>query len=71
MTLIGIGGGFAAVCLQVGAQASVKHSDVAMVTAVVLLVTEIGGSIGGAIGAFDSHSVLLVERPLLIIRSSI
>ncbi|KAF6745245.1 drug:h+ antiporter [Ephemerocybe angulata] len=47
--LQGIGGGFAAITAQVGAQASVKHSDTAMVTAVVLLVTEIGGSIGSAI----------------------
>ena len=48
--LQGIGGGFAAIASQVGAQASVKHVDVAMVTAVVLLVTEIGGAIGSAIG---------------------
>ncbi|KAF9457293.1 drug:h+ antiporter [Collybia nuda] len=47
--LQGIGGGFAAVSSQVGAQASVPHSDVAMVTAVVLLITEIGGAIGNAI----------------------
>ncbi|RDB27339.1 Siderophore iron transporter 3 [Hypsizygus marmoreus] len=47
--LQGIGGGFAAVTSQVAAQASVPHSDVAMVTAVVLLVTEIGGAIGSAI----------------------
>lgn len=48
--LQGIGGGFAAVSSQVGAQASVPHVDVAMVTAVVLLITEIGGAIGNAIG---------------------
>ncbi|KAG6840370.1 hypothetical protein C0991_007145 [Blastosporella zonata] len=54
--LQGIGGGFAAVASQVGAQASVPHSDVAMVTAVVLLVTEIGGAIGGGIaGAIWSN----------------
>ncbi|KAI0367339.1 drug:h+ antiporter [Pilatotrama ljubarskyi] len=47
--LQGIGGGFASVCSQVGAQASVPHVDVAMVTAVVLLWTEIGGSIGSAV----------------------
>ncbi|TFK64325.1 MFS general substrate transporter, partial [Pluteus cervinus] len=47
--LQGMGGGFAAVASQVGAQASVPHSDVAMVTAVVLLVTEVGGAIGTAI----------------------
>jgi len=48
--LQGIGGGFAAVSLQVTAQASVPHADVGMVTAVVLLITEIGGAIGSAIG---------------------
>lgn len=52
--LQGIGGGFAAVASQVGAQASVPHSDVAMVTAVVLLVTEIGGAIGSAVGMSSS-----------------
>lgn len=50
--LQGIGGGFAAVASQVGAQASVPHADVAMVTAVVLLITEIGGSVGSAVGEF-------------------
>ncbi|KAL0953094.1 hypothetical protein HGRIS_004365 [Hohenbuehelia grisea] len=54
--LQGIGGGFAAVSLQVGAQASIPHVDVAMVTAVVLLVTEIGGSVGSAVaGALWSN----------------
>ena len=48
--LQGLGGGFAAVASQVGAQASVPHVDVAIVTAVVLLWTEIGGAVGGAIG---------------------
>ena len=48
--LQGIGGGFAATTLQVSAQASVPHADVGIVTAVVLLVTEIGGAIGTAIG---------------------
>ena len=47
--LQGIGGGFAATSSQVGAQASVPHVDVAMVTAAVLLTTEIGGAIGSAI----------------------
>ncbi|CAE6385752.1 unnamed protein product [Rhizoctonia solani] len=45
----GLGGGFAAVASQVSAQASVPHSEVAIVTAMVLLVTEIGGAIGTAI----------------------
>lgn len=56
-----IGGGIAAVSSQVGAQASVTHKNVAMVTAVVLLITEIGGAIGSAIGAairFDWFSLL-------------
>ncbi|KIJ51356.1 hypothetical protein M422DRAFT_43910 [Sphaerobolus stellatus SS14] len=48
--LQGIGGGFAAVAAQTNAQASVTHTDVAMVTAVVLLLTEIGGAVGSAIG---------------------
>ena len=52
--LQGFGGGFAAVASQVGAQASVPHADVAVVTAVVLLWTEIGGSVGQAIGASPS-----------------
>ncbi|KAJ3858900.1 drug:h+ antiporter [Lentinula novae-zelandiae] len=47
--LQGIGGGFAASCSQVGAQASVPHVDLAMTTAVILLVTEIGASIGGSV----------------------
>lgn len=37
---------------QVAAQGSVPHFDVAMATAVVLLWTEIGGSIGAAIGSY-------------------
>ncbi|KAG6816467.1 hypothetical protein H0H87_005827 [Tephrocybe sp. NHM501043] len=54
--LQGIGGGMASVASQVGAQASVPHADVAMVTAVVLLITEIGGAIGGGIaGAIWSN----------------
>ncbi|KAF8198595.1 drug:h+ antiporter [Pholiota molesta] len=41
---------------QVSAQASVPHADVAMVTAVVLLLTEIGGAIGSAIaGSIWTH----------------
>ena len=48
--LQGAGGGVAAISLHVGAQASVSHSDVAMVIAVVLLVNEIGGAIGSAGG---------------------
>ncbi|KAG7094623.1 hypothetical protein E1B28_005447 [Marasmius oreades] len=48
--LQGIGGGIAAITSQVGAQASVPHVDVAMVTAVVkLLFREVGGAVGNAI----------------------
>ncbi|EKM58957.1 uncharacterized protein PHACADRAFT_25102 [Phanerochaete carnosa HHB-10118-sp] len=47
--LQGFGGGIAAATSQVGAQASVTHADVAIITAVVLLWTEIGGSVGTAI----------------------
>ncbi|KAF9522452.1 major facilitator superfamily domain-containing protein [Crepidotus variabilis] len=50
--LQGMDCGLASVSSQVSAQASVAHSDVAMITAVVLLITEIGGAIGGAIGMF-------------------
>lgn len=49
--LQGIGGGMAAVAIQVGAQASVPHADVGIATALVLLLTEIGGAVGEAIGA--------------------
>ncbi|THH28555.1 hypothetical protein EUX98_g5621 [Antrodiella citrinella] len=45
----GLGGGIAAAASQVGAQASVSHADVAIITAVVLLWTEIGGAIGSAL----------------------
>ncbi|KAI9315575.1 major facilitator superfamily domain-containing protein [Dichotomocladium elegans] len=47
--LQGIGGGFASVITQLIAQALVSHNDVAVVTALVLLITEIGNSVGSAI----------------------
>ncbi|PWN22030.1 putative siderophore iron transporter mirC [Microstroma glucosiphilum] len=47
--LQGMGGGFLGVTLQVAAQVSVPHQDVAMVTAFVLLLTEIGGACGTAL----------------------
>ncbi|KAI0628168.1 drug:h+ antiporter [Trametes polyzona] len=47
--LQGMGGGFAAICAGIGAQASVPHADVAMITALVLLWTEIGAGVGGSI----------------------
>ncbi|ORX37004.1 major facilitator superfamily domain-containing protein [Kockovaella imperatae] len=45
----GMGGGFAATCIQVAAQAAVSHADVATVTAILLLLTEVGNSVGSAI----------------------
>lgn len=42
--LQGVGGGFAATIIQVSAQARVPHIDVATVTALVLLITEVGNS---------------------------
>lgn len=59
--LQGIGGGVASACSQVGAQASVTHGDVAITTALVLLLTEIGGSVGGAIGEY--HLSFIVPPP--------
>lgn len=59
--LQGIGGGFAAVSLQVTAQAGVPHADVGMVTAVVLLITEIGGAIGSAIGEFLFNGMMAID----------
>jgi MFS family permease len=56
--LQGLGGGFAAISSQVGAQASVPHADVAIITAVVLLLTEIGGAVGNACaGAIWSNTM--------------
>ncbi|ORX34245.1 major facilitator superfamily domain-containing protein [Kockovaella imperatae] len=46
--LQGFGGGFAAIATQVSAQAAVSHADVATVTALVLLLTEVGNSVGSA-----------------------
>ncbi|KAK7020478.1 major facilitator superfamily domain-containing protein [Favolaschia claudopus] len=47
--LQGVGGGIAGLSIQVSSQASVLSGDVAMVTAVVLLITEFGAASGGAI----------------------
>ncbi|WVO19791.1 uncharacterized protein IAS62_001081 [Cryptococcus decagattii] len=49
--LQGMGGGAAATAIQVSAQAAVAHVDVATVTAVVLLITEVGNSVGSAAAA--------------------
>ncbi|KAJ7685349.1 drug:h+ antiporter [Mycena polygramma] len=67
--LQGIGGGIAALSIQVSSQASVLHGDVAMVTAVVLLVTEFGaaggGAIAGAIWSSQMPSKLAKYLPFL------
>ncbi|KAF7304956.1 Glycoside hydrolase family 16 protein [Mycena kentingensis (nom. inval.)] len=47
--LQGIGGGVAALSIHISSQASVTPSDIAMTTAVVLLITEFGAAGGGAI----------------------
>ena len=49
--LQGMGGGFASIAVQVSAQAAVAHIDVATVTALVLLLTEVGNSVGSALAA--------------------
>ena len=49
--LQGVGGGFASIAVQVSAQAAVAHIDVATVTALVLLLTEVGNSVGSALAA--------------------
>lgn len=68
--LQGIGGGFAASCSQVGAQASVPHVDLAMTTAVILLVTEIGASIGGSVGESKTALKILFLMRRLYKRSA-
>ncbi|KAI6137173.1 major facilitator superfamily domain-containing protein [Pisolithus sp. B1] len=56
--LQGLGGGLAVVSSQVGAQASVTHADVAIITALVLLLTEIGAATGNACaGAIWSNTM--------------
>lgn len=47
--LQGIGGGSAAITMQVAVQCVVRHSDVAIVTAIELLMTECGAAIGSAV----------------------
>ncbi|KAJ6502389.1 drug:h+ antiporter [Mycena sanguinolenta] len=67
--LQGIGGGIAALSIQVSSQASVLPADVAMVTAVVLLITEFGaaggGAIAGAIWSSEMPSKLAYHLPFL------
>jgi MFS family permease len=57
----GLGGGLMGVTLQVAAQVSVRHQYVAMVTAFVLLMTEIGGACGTAILGSLQSTYLLPE----------
>ena len=45
----GLGGGFTTLGAQLGVQAVVEHQDVAVVTAVFLTITQIGGAVGGAV----------------------
>lgn len=54
----GAGGGIMGIQLQVAAQVSVPHADVAMVTAFVLLMTEIGGAIGSAVAGAVQRTVI-------------
>ena len=62
--LQGIGGGFSAISIQVSAQASVAHADVATITAMVLLISEIGNSVGSAMstGMWAYYMPLELER---------
>lgn len=54
--LQGMGGGFLGITLQVAAQVSVRHQDVATVTAYFLLLTEMGGACGNAlVGAVQTN----------------
>jgi len=46
---VGIGGGMLNVPAQLAVQASVRHEDVAAVTAIFLTLAEIGGAVGAAI----------------------
>lgn len=56
--LQGMGGGFLGITLQVAAQVSVRHQDVATVTAYFLLLTEIGGACGNAVvGAVQTNTL--------------
>jgi hypothetical protein len=45
-----MGGGIASVAVTVSAQVGVPHADTATATALVLLITEIGGAVGSAVG---------------------
>lgn len=55
--LQGVGGGSIAITMQVAVQVTVRHADVAIVTALELLTTEIGAAIGSATAGwvFQTH----------------
>lgn len=56
--LQGIGGGSVAITMQIAAQICVPHADVAIVTALELLTTEIGAAIGSATAGLIFVTVL-------------
>ncbi|EPQ29263.1 uncharacterized protein PFL1_03018 [Pseudozyma flocculosa PF-1] len=56
--LQGIGGGSIAITMQVAVQVTVRHSDVAIVTALELLTTEIGAAMGSATAGWMLKSYL-------------
>ena len=56
--LQGIGGGSIAITMQVAVQVTVRHTDVAIVTALELLTTEIGAAMGSATAGWMFKSYL-------------
>lgn len=64
--LQGLGGGILGINLQVSAQVSVPHQDVAIVTAFVLLFAEVGGAVGTAILGAIQTTVLPREFARLL-----
>lgn len=69
--LQGIGGGSVAITMQVAVQCVVRHSDVAIVTAIELLMTECGAAIGSAVAGMvfsrDLPKALATRLPSLSI----
>lgn len=64
--LQGVGGGSVAITMQVAVQVTVRHADVAIVTALELLTTEIGAAIGSATAGwvFQTHLPAKLARGL-------
>lgn len=62
--LQGIGGGSIAITMQVAVQTAVRHSDIAVVTALELLTTEIGAAAGSAVAGL----VFSRDLPLALAR---